>query len=67
MAHITIAIAMPEILILPLDEATWQIMRALCTKMRHRAQLKRRFTLCFNVKLLTYILPMEISVAVSAE
>lgn len=25
MAHITIAIAMPAILILPLDEATWQI------------------------------------------
>lgn len=52
MAHVTIAIAMPEILILPLDEATWQIMRALCTKMRHRAQLKR-FTLCFNLKLFT--------------
>lgn len=32
MAHITIAIAMPEMLILPLDEATWQVMRALCTQ-----------------------------------
>lgn len=52
MAHITIAIAMPEMLILPLDEATWQMMRALCTQMRHRAQSKRRFTLCFNLKLL---------------
>lgn len=53
MAHITIAIAAPEILILPLDEATWQMMRALCTQMRHGAQSKRKFTLCFNLKLLT--------------
>lgn len=31
----------------------WQMMRALCTQMRHRAQSERRFTLCFNLKLLT--------------
>lgn len=51
--HITMAIVMPEMFILPLDEATWQMMRALCTQMTHRAQSKRRFTLCFNLKLLT--------------
>lgn len=53
MTHIAIAFVMLEILILSLYEATWQIMRALSTKIRHRAQLKRRFTLWFYLKLLT--------------
>jgi len=40
MAHITIAIAVPEILILSLDEATWQVVRALCTETQSSVKKK---------------------------